>query len=135
MKHLILFTLLAISLSAQGQFKPFAGVELFSKNEEVFKTWNREVKYEAGDLSLIYGLKYQLKNLELKTSANTLMYIDELASYTPTHSEFKVSAKYRLKQFSVKIEHMCLHPLETFKQIPVRKFAGYTKLGVYWNVD
>lgn len=134
MKNVILIIIWTFAcVHLQAQIKPFAGVELFSKNEEVLKVWNGETKYDQGDLSMIYGVKYRLKGFEAKTSASTFMYMDELTSYTPTHTEFKISGSYDLKELTLKVEHMCLHPLETYKKIPVKKFAGYTKVGVYWN--
>lgn len=135
MKRLIVIIGLFLCVNGYAQLKPFAGVEYFTNNQEILKGWGRRMDYHQGDLAMIYGIGYHIKGFEAKTSATTLMYLDELASYTPTHTEFKISGGYRLKEFSIKVEHMCLHPLETFQKIPVKKFAGYTKVGIYWNME
>lgn len=135
MTKLFLIIGIFVCLSSTAQIKPFVGLEWYSSNQVLLESFKEHasVDYDQGDLSMIYGVKYRLKGFEAKTSASTFMYMDELTSYTPTHTEFKISGSYDLKELTLKVEHMCLHPLETYKKIPVKKFAGYTKVGVYWN--
>lgn len=135
MRNLITLIALFFCLSAHAQFTPFAGLELFSGNSLVLEDYihRTAIEYKQGDATLIYGLGYRYKDIELKTSAETSMYLDKVANYTPTHTEFKVSGAYYLDAFHFKIEHTCLHPLQTYEDIPVKIFGGYTKIGIYWN--
>lgn len=127
------FALLFV-FNAHAQLKPLAGLELLSSNETVMRVQGREFKYQAGDMALIYGLQYSIKKVELRAMAETLMYINTPVSYSPTHSEFTVSAGYRFNNFRVKLQHMCLHPVENYHTTQVKLFKGHTKLGVYLNL-
>ncbi|WP_299576707.1 hypothetical protein [uncultured Sunxiuqinia sp.] len=125
---------LFVSITTHAQLKPLAGVELFGSNELVMRPNGREFKYQPGDMALIYGLAYEIKKVEFRALAQTLMFMDSPTSYRPTHSEYTVSAAYQLNKFRLKVEHMCLHPIENYQASRVKIFAGHTKLGVYYNL-
>ncbi len=129
----ILFVLLGNSLFAQ--IKPYAGIEYFPESNITLESVveRTAIRYDTGDLALIYGIGYNWNKFQFKTEAKTSMYLDELASYTPSHSEYSISASYQLEPFRFKIEHACYHPMQSFNDIPVKIYGGYVKLGIYWN--
>lgn len=134
MRIFITLFVLLISSAAFGQFKPLAGLELFSSNETVMRVQGREFKYQAGDMALIYGLQYSIEKVEFRALAETLMFIDSPTSYRPTHAEYTVSAAYRFSNFRVKLQHMCLHPIDNYHTPQIKLFAGHTKVGIYLNL-
>lgn len=134
----ILYSILLLLLCkfSFAQFTPFAGLEAYSNsNIRLVPAISvlHGVKYNTGDLAMIYGLSYQFKNVELSTSAKTSMHVVSATAYKPTHTEFAISAAYQLKDFKIKLEHMCIHPMESYRDNPVKIFGGYTKLCIYWN--
>ncbi len=135
--HRLLITLLLTCLSL-GVFAqkiiPFAGIELYESNNILFQDrLTTEIRYNPGDMAFIYGLSCPIKNFEVRISAETLMYINKLTSYTPTHSEYKISLGYTIKNIHIKVEHMCVHSIQSYPDNPTKVFGGYDKIGIYWN--
>lgn len=127
--------LLFMSNLVVAQLIPFAGLEINKGSNITLESLEDRtaISYDTGDLALTYGIGYSWNKFDFRTKAKTSMYLDKLASYTPSHTEFTVAVSYQIQTINIKVEHACYHPLQTFKDNPVKIFGGYTKLGVYWN--
>ena len=138
MKKLLIAILFCISFIATAQTPEFfGGIEYFPKNSIKVKQDYNQIIYDRGDLNLLVGIRYNpIDILELKLQTDTFMNPNSLLSYTPVAAEYKASITVQVsKKVRVSINHACFHPLQTDKkEIVVKKYGGYTKLSLTYNM-
>ena len=138
MKKILIAVLFCISFTVNAQSPEFfGGIEYFPKNSIKVKQGYNQIIYDRGDLNLLVGVRYNpIKVLELRLQTDTFMNPNTLFSYTPVGAEYKASITVQVSnKVKVSINHACFHPLQTDKkEIVVKKYGGYTKISVTYNM-
>ena len=138
MKKLLTIILLSVSFLGYAQSPEFfGGIEYFPKNSIKVKQDYNQIIYDRGDLNLLVGIRYNpIDILELKLQTDTYMNPNTLFSYTPVAAEYRASITVQVsKKVRVSINHACFHPLQTDKkEIVVKKYGGYTKISLTYNM-
>lgn len=147
MKKLTTLLFVILSLNVVSQVKQGFGMEFLTSNKYKLSETNtcsyngNEFKeedykiFDKGDYCFKYKLTFNFKNFELKSLTNIFMTKGHsIYSFSPCHSEFKLSLKYTYKKISFKLEHLCVHPIITDSENPRSQLkGGYSSIGVYWN--
>ncbi len=142
---ILIIILTFVSLFAKSQIRPYAGLEYYMGYNYLYKgkvttipllmdVQVRNNKPSGLVGNTIMGLEYQLKNFRVDVRAETLTYHDGGLVFMPIQSNYFVSLRYDIGEFSIKYEHLCTHPTKYLDRIYFETFGGYDKIGIYWKL-
>ena len=142
---MLILILLFISLFANSQIKPYAALEYYMGYNYTYTgnfayTQVPIVTQIRNDMqgvtgNVIFGMEYQLRNFKVDMRVETLTLHKSGLSFRPIQSDFFLSLSYDLGEFTIKYEHLCVHP---YKYRNARYFeisGGYDKIGIYWKLN
>ena len=138
-KTFVIIIILVFSEVLRAQkIEPFAAAEFYKSNHLTIQYVNQKDYFNLGDMSLLYGMRFNPFNniVEFSISAQTFMDVLRVDRYKPRTAFYNISAGYQFKNVFIKIEHQCIHPIRNPKfELSKDLFGGYTKIGVYWNYN